>query len=224
MEYSFHFGQVWPFLPYLLGGAVMTVQLAACAFGGGALLGLAVASGIAQGPAWLAAPLSFYRSLFTNTPQLVKILLIFFGLGELGWFLSPFWAAALGLMLAESAYLAEIYRAGFTSVNRAELDAAETMGLDHWQTLRHVVLPHLLKTLFPPLANQFIVSLLYTSLGAIIGVEELTGRALNVDAQTFRSLEIFIVVGGLYVALTLVSTLLLWAVGWFVFGVRARVF
>jgi polar amino acid transport system permease protein len=109
-------------------------------------------------------------------------------------------------------------------VNRAELDAAETIGLTRIQTLRHVTLPHLLQTVFPPLANQFIVSILYTSLGAIIGVEELTGRALNIDSQTFRSLEVFIIVGVLYVALTLVSTVVLYGFGRFVLGVRARIF
>jgi polar amino acid transport system permease protein len=224
MSYSFHFSQVWPFLPYLLGGAWETVQLAACAFGGGAVIGLLVAIGIERAPAWLSGGLAFYRSFFTNTPQLVKILLIFFGLGELGWFVSPFWAAVFGLLLAESAYLAEIFRAGFASVNHAELDAAETIGLTRLQTLRYVTLPHLVQTVFPPLANQFIVSILYTSLGAIIGVEELTGRAFNVDAQTFRSLEIFIIVGTIYVVLTLVSTALLYGFGRFALGVRARVF
>jgi polar amino acid transport system permease protein len=224
MSYSLQFGQVAPFLPYLLGGTWVTIKLASCAFGGGLLIGFLVALGIQRAPRPVAAGLDFYRSFFTNTPQLVKILLIFFGLGEFGWFIDPFWAAVLGLMLAESAYLAEIFRAGFNSVRRSELEAAETIGLDRLQTLRYVIMPHLVKVLFPPLANQFIVSLLYTSLAAVIGVEELTGRALNVDSQTFRSLEIFIVVGAIYIALTVASTGILYGIGRTLFGVRARIF
>ncbi|MFK8251804.1 amino acid ABC transporter permease [Ancylobacter terrae] len=224
MTYTFNFGQVWPFLPYLLGGAWVTVQLAVCAFVGGAVLGLAIAIGIQGGPAWVRDPLRFYRNFFTNTPQLVKILLIFFGLGEIGWFVSPFWAAVLGLMLAEAAYLAGIFRAGLTSVQQSELDAAETLGLRRVHILRHVVLPHVVHTVFPPLANQFIVSILYTSLASIIGVEELTGRAMNINSQTFRSFEIFTIIGAIYILLTVLSTCALYLFGRYSLGIRARVF
>jgi polar amino acid transport system permease protein len=224
MNYTLQVGQITTHIPYLLGGAVVTVQLTFCAFIGGWLLGLLVALGIRSGPKPLAVVLEGYRSFFTNTPQLVKIFAIFFGLGELGIFIDPFWSAVLGLMLAESAYIAEIFRAGLQSVRQAELDAAETIGLSRFQILRFVTLPHLVKELFPPLSSQFILCLLYTSLASLVGVEELTGRALNIDSRTFRSLEIFVVVGIIYALLTVVATIILYGIGRYVFGIRARVF
>jgi len=224
MAYSIHFDQVLPFVPYLLGGAWVTIQLASCAFIGGTLLGLILAVGVTYGGRKLRVGTEWYLSFFQNTPQLVTILLLFFGLGELRLFISPFWASAVGLMLAEAAYLAQIFRTGFRSVHRAEIEAAETLGIPRPKVIRYVILPHLLKVLFPPLANQFVLSTLYTSIGSLIGVEELTGRALNVESQTFRSLEVFVIVAFAYFMLTVIATGILYGLGRWLFRVDAKIF
>jgi polar amino acid transport system permease protein len=224
MTYTLQFSQVLPFLPYLLGGAWITLLLTVYSFSGGALLGLAIALGIRYGSRRLGVVLEGYVSFFVNIPQLVTVLFIFFVLGEFRIFISPFSATVAGLALAEAAYLAQIFRSGFDSVRRSELDAAEVLGLRRPQVVRYVLLPHLSKVLFPPLANQFILCTLLTSVGAIVGVEELSGRTLNVESQTFRSLEVFSITAGIYLVITLLLTLALQFVGQSLFRVRIKVF
>ncbi len=91
------------------------------------------------------------------------------------------------------------------------------------QIVRHVVLPHIVKVLFPPLSNHYIVMTLGTSMGAIFGLEELTGRAFNIESRTFRSLEVFSLAAVLYLVLNVVASALLVVVGRLVFRVRVRI-
>ncbi|QYU66662.1 Flp pilus assembly complex ATPase component TadA [Leptolyngbya sp. 15MV] len=130
----------------------------------------------------------------------------------------------IGMTLNAGAYLTEIERAGFASVPQAELDAAETMGFSRAQTVWHVIAPHVVRALYPALSNHYIIMTLGTSMAAIFGVEELTGRALNANAISFRSVEIFSVVAGIYILLTIVASALLWLVGRWLFRIRAKVF
>ena len=91
------------------------------------------------------------------------------------------------------------------------------------QSIRYVILPHIARVLFPPLSNQFILMILGSSMAAVFGVEELTGRALNTDATTFRSIEVFSITGGLYVAITIIATAVLAIAGRVLFRARLRV-
>ena len=221
MHYVLHYNQIWPFLPDLLGGALLSLALSVLAFAGGFVLGLALAILRQDGGPVLSRLVRAYVAFFTNTPQLVQIYVIFFGLPDLGILFSPFAAVLLGMTLNAAAYLTEILRAAIASVHQPELDAAETLGMGRLQALRHVVLPHVLKVAMPPLSNQYILMTLGTSMAAVFGVEELTGRAFTINSSTFRSIEIFTTVAGLYVVVTFVATLLLALVGRFAF--RARV-
>ena len=117
------------------------------------------------------------------------------------------------ITLNAGAYLTQVQCAGFASVHRAEIEAAETLGFTRLQSVRFVILPHIMKTLFPPLSNLYILMTLGTSMASVFGVEELTGRTLNVNSDTFRSVEVFLVAAGLYILITLVATLLLAGVG-----------
>jgi polar amino acid transport system permease protein len=127
--------------------------------------------------------------------------------------LSPYAAVLLGMTLNAGAYLTEIQRAGFASVHRAEIEAAETLGFTRMQSVRYVILPHIMKTLFPPLSNLYILMTLGTSMAAVFGVEELTGRAFNVNSETFRSVEVFSIAAVIYIAITFIATFLLAGVG-----------
>src|SRR5262249_36485121 len=138
--------------------------------------------------------------------------------------LSSYQAVLLGMTLNAGAYLTEIQRAGFQSVRVSELDAAETLGMTRFQTVWYVIVPHVCKVLFPPLSNQYIIMTLATSMAAVFGVEELTGRAFNVSATNFRSIEVFIVTGGLYVAVTIIASAVLVLLGRWLFRVRVKVF
>jgi len=224
LAYTLQYGQVWGFIPYLLAGAVLTLQLAAIAFLAGALIGLVCASILSFGPRPARMLVRGCVTFFLNTPLLVQVFFIFFVLPEAGILLAPFTACAIGMSLNAGAYMTEIERAGFVSLRRAELDAAETLGFTLVQTIWFVIVPHIVRALFPPLSNQFIIQIMTTSLAAIFAVEELTGRAYNINAQTFRTLEIFSILAVIYVVLTIVASAVLVFAGRKLFRVRASVF
>ena len=224
MNYTPHFGQIARYLPYLCGGAAISLLLASLAFFGGMVIGLLGAMAKTSGTPilrWLAGA---YVTFFTNTPALVQVYFIYFALPAWGIVLNSFNAVLLGLTLNAGAYLTEVQRAGFLSVHRNEIEAAETLGMNRWQTVWYVILPHVVRTLYPPLTGQFILITLGTSMGAVFGVEELTGRAFSVNADTFRAFEIFVVIGVLYVLVTIAASLLLSVVGRTLFRVRMSVF
>ncbi|BAF88679.1 MULTISPECIES: amino acid ABC transporter permease [Azorhizobium] len=209
MSYTLQFGQIWPYLPRLLEGAVISLQIAVLAFCGGLFIGTLCAAIRSFGPRWLARIVGVYVVFFTNTPQLVQIYFLYFALPDSGILLSSFAAVVIGMTLNAGAYLTEIQRAGFESRRVSEMEAAEVMGFSRLQQIRYVILPHVARVLFPPLSNQFIIVTLGTSMAAVFGVEELTGEAFNINSQTFRSIEIFSVTAGIYVVLTLAASLLL---------------
>ncbi|MEE4277712.1 MAG: ABC transporter permease subunit, partial [Halieaceae bacterium] len=157
-------------------------------------------------------------------PQLVQIFFIFFALPEFGILLSPFQAVLIGMSLNAGAYLTEIQRAGFDSIQQAEVEAAETLGFSRLQLIWYVIAPHIIRALFPALSNHYIIMTLGTSMAAIFGVEELTGRALNANAISFRSIEIFTMTAGIYVVMTIVASAVLYALGRWLFRVRVRPF
>lgn len=222
MSYTLQFGQVARYVPDLLAAAWLSLQIAGLAFVGGLFLGTLGATAKVYGSPWVARPVGWCVTFLTNTPQLVQIYLIFFALPDYGVVLSPYAAVLVGMTVNAGAYLTEIERAGFLSVRPSEVEAAETLGMSRSQTIRFVVLPHVARTLFPPLSNQFILMILGSSMAAVFGVEELTGRALNADATSFRSLEIFSITGVLYVLITLVATALLAVAGKTLFRVPLR--
>lgn len=211
-------------LPYLLGGAWISLQIAFLAFAGGMLLGLIGASMQSFGGPVAKRCANAYVGFFMNTPQLVQIYFIFFALPDAGILLTPYEAVLIGMTLNAGAYLTEIQRAGFRSVRVAELEAAETLGFSRLQSIRYVIVPHIMKVLFPPLSNQYILMTLGTSMAAIFGLEELTGRAFNLTSETFRSVEIFTVTAGIYIVITLLSTLSLALIGRYGFRAKMRLF
>ena len=206
MHYALHYGQVTPYLPYLLGGALVSLWISVLAFAGGLVIGLLGAFGRIYGGPLLSRLIYGYYIFFTNTPQLVQIFFLFYGLADFGLLLTPFEAVWLGLTLNAGAYLIEIQKAGFLSTRLSELEAAETLGMSRWQQLRFVIVPHIARVLYPPLSNQFIIVIMGSSMGAIFGLEELTGRAVNINGQTFRALEVFSLAGVIYLGVTLLAT------------------
>ncbi len=210
------------FVPDGAEGALLSFWLALLAFAGALVLGLAGALAQVYGPAWLRAAVRAYVVFFTNTPQLVQIYFLYFTLPDFAVLLSPFSAVLIGMTLNGAAYLAEILRGGLLSVRRAELDAAQVLGFPPLLTLRLVMLPHLARTLYPALSNHYIIMTLGTSMAAVFGVEELTGRAFSLEARSFRAIEIFSLTAGLYIGVTLLASLLLALLGRAIGGRRAR--
>jgi polar amino acid transport system permease protein len=223
MSYTPQFGVVFAQLPYLLGGALVTLQMAFIVFWGAFVIGLFGAMGKTFGGPWTRRAINAYVAFFTNTPAFVQVYFLFNGLPDAGILLSPFAAAVIGLTINSGAYLTEIQRAGFASVRRTELEAAEVLGMSRLQSVRYVILPHIMQTIYPPLASFFIWILLGTSMSAVIGVEELTGRAVNISTTTLRSIEVFTVAAGIYIVLTVTASLALYLFGRLLFRVKMRV-
>ena len=199
-------------LPTLLAGAVVTLQLTAIAtvFGlaGGLLLGLARLSKLRL----LRLASRIYIDFFRGTPLLVQLYIIYFGIPVLfksfGIIFSfdQWTAAILGLSLNSAAYLAEIVRAGIQSIEVGQREAAGSLGLGGWQTMRYVILPQALRRMIPPLGNEFIILLKDTSLVAVIGYQELFRNGQLVVAKNFRSFEIYGMVAIIYLLLTAFSS------------------
>ncbi|WP_046866779.1 amino acid ABC transporter permease [Microvirga massiliensis] len=222
MDYTLQFGQVWPYLPRLIDGAILSLQIAFLAFCGGLLIGTAGAALKTFGSKWARRSINGYVVFFTNTPQLVQIYFLFFALPDAGILLSSYTAVVIGMTLNAGAYLTEIQRAGFESRQQSEMEAAEVLGFSRLQQIRYVILPHVARVLFPPLSNHFILMTLGTSMAAIFGVEELTGQAFNINAETFRSIEVFSVTAAIYIALTLIASVALGLIGKFAFRAKMR--
>lgn len=223
MDYTFQFGQVWPRLPYLVGGAWLSLQIAFLAFCGGILIGTICAAIKTFGGNIARRTVNVYVVFFINTPQLVQIYFLYFALPDYGIYLTSYMAVLLGMTLNAGAYLTEIQRAGFESRRQSEMEAAEVLGFTRMQQIRYVILPHVAKVLFPPLSNHYILMTLGTSMAAIFGVEELTGRAMNVNSETFRSLEVFSIVAVIYVIVTLLASVALALFGRFAFRAKMRI-
>ena len=225
MNYTFQFGVAFAQLPELLQGAIVTFELGLLTFWGGALIGLLGASLKTFGGRFLSGLAGAYVIFFTNTPALIQIYFLYFGLPELGIRWDSFTCVLIGLTLNAGAYLTEIMRAGFISVHRTEMEAAGTLGMSLVQQIRFVIVPHIAKTIYPALANFFIVILVMgTSVGAVVGVDELTGTAINISTENYRWIEMFVVVAGIYVVLTFIASLSLALLGRWAFRVRAKIF
>ena len=222
MNYTFQFGVALDRLPDLLPGAWLSLEIALLSFWGGALLGLLLASFKTYGGSITRRCADVYVTFFTNTPALIQIYFIFWGLPDIGIVLSAFTSVVIGLTLNTGAYLCEIMRGGFLSVRHTEMEAAATLGFSRWQQVRYVIVPHIAKTIYPALANYAVVLTLGTSMAMIFGVEELTGRAFNLASENYRHLEMFTVVAGIYVVLTLVVSLGLALAGRKVFRVKVK--
>lgn len=224
MNYTFQYSVVLEHLPYLIGGAWVTLQVAFLSFWLGAVIGLGGALAKLRGGPILRCIVQAYVVFFTNTPALVQIFFLFYALPDIGILLSPMVAVVIGLTINTGAYLTEILRGGILTVRQAELETAEVLGMSHLQTLRYVILPHIAKTLYAPLSNFFVWLVLGSSIAAIFGVEELTGRAINISTSNMRTIETFSVVAGIYILLTFIASMALALFGRWAFRVTARIF
>lgn len=225
MNYTFQYGVVWDNFDALMDGAWLTFQLGVVAFAGGVIIGLVGAAIKTYGPRPLRLLVDTYVVFITNTPALIQIYFLYFGLPEVDVRWSKEACVLIGLILNAGAYLTMILRAGFISVRKTELEAGQTLGFSLVQQIRYIIVPHIAKSVYPALANFFIVVLVMgTSVGALIGVDELTGQAINLSTINYRWLEYFSIVAVLYVILTFIASIGLALLGRWAFRVKARIF
>lgn len=146
-----------------------------------------------------------YVEVVRAVPILVLILWVYYGLPiVMGIAVSVFWAGVIALALSDSAFEAEIFRAGIQSIDRGQLEAADSLGLGYIDRMRYVVLPQAIRRVLPPLGNQLVYMLKMSSLVSVIGMEELTRRANELVTSQYRPLEIYTVLVLEYLVLILV--------------------
>ncbi len=190
-------------LPVLLRGALLTLEVSAVAVLIATALGVAgAAMRRSQVPA-LRALGAGYVEVFRNTPLLIQIFLIYFGLPEIGLRLSGFVSGLLALSLYTGAYNTEVFRAGLEAVPRGLREAAAALGLTTWQQFRHIVLPIAVRITLPALGNNFVSLVKNSSLVSTIGIVELTFLARDLETWTFRSFEVYGLATLIYLALLL---------------------
>jgi polar amino acid transport system substrate-binding protein len=166
--------QYLSFVPLLLRGALVTLEISIASMAVAIVLGLMLAIVRVFGNRLLSWPAVAFIEVIRGTPLLIQLFIIFYGLPTLGIRLTPFWAAVIGLGLNYAAYEAENYRAGIQAVPRGQLDAALALGLTRTQTIRKIVLPQAVRLVIPPVTNDFIALLKDSSLVSVITMVELT--------------------------------------------------
>lgn len=203
---TFSWLAIWQGLPYLLQGAGLTIIISVVAMLLALVLGLAVAL-ISQIPGAIARGLvRAYIETFRNTPLLIQIFIVYFGLPQLGLKLSPFLSGLSALTLYTAAYNTEIFRAGLEAVPKGQHEAARSTGLSPLQEAIHVIIPQALRISFPALGNNLVSLVKNTSLVSIIGMVELMFVANDISFNNFRSFEIYGAAAVLYVILVLTLT------------------
>lgn len=190
---------VWRNLPFLLRGLLLTLQMAALVIAGGTVFGLLVGILRTTRLPVLKQLAIAYIEVIRGTPLLVVLFVVYFGLPPVvGYKLTAYQAAVIGFIVFIGAYIAEDYRSGLASVPRGQIEAGLASGLNKRQVLQHIVLPQAVRRMLPALFNQFIRLTKFTSVASVIGVPELTGAALTVNAREFQPLPIIFALAATY--------------------------
>ena len=192
-------------LPFLLQGALITIEITMLSVGIGFFIGLFTGIARISRVRLLRITATIYADGIRGTPLLIQIFLIYFALPVvLGMHINPFVAAVTACGINSGAYVSEIFRAGIQSIDIGQMEAGRSLGLTWWQTMYYILLPQAFRNILPPLGNEFITMLKDSSLVSVIGFEELTRRGQLVIAQKYASFEIWMTVAVLYLIMTLV--------------------
>ena len=201
---TFDMDLVFNSFPLLLVGAGVTIQITVLSTAIGFVIGLIVGVARISHVRLLRMLAEVYVEFFRGTPLLVQIFLFYFALPVLtGQRIDPFIAAISACGINSGAYVAEIFRAGIQSVDAGQMEAGRSLGMTWIQTMRYIIVPQAFKRVIPPLGNEFIAMLKDSSLVSVIGFEELTRRGQLIIAKTYGSMEIWLSVAVIYLAMTL---------------------
>lgn len=214
--YQFNFQPVFESLDLLANGAWLTVRLSLMAMILGMVVSVLGAVGKTSGIRPLRFLIDIYVEVIRNTPFLIQIFFIYFGLPAIGLSMSPDSAALLALVINVGAYGTEIIRSGIESIPRGQIEAGRALGLGPVRIFRHVVIRPALRNIYPSLTSQFIYLMLTSSVVSVISASDLASAGADLNARTFASFEIYLVLTIMYFLLALgFST---------VFGMIRRVF
>lgn len=197
-DYTFQWRVVWKQWPQLAKAGLLTLEITVLSI----LLGLLIAMVLAvcrRSPNKTARTVAgIWIACARNTPALLQIYMAYFGLGSFGLHLSPYLSVLGAITFNNAGYLAEILRGGIGAIPPSQRQTALGLGLTPFQTYAYVIFPQVLKLVFLPIANQIILAMLNTSLGMVIGLQELTGMTTFLQSQTFRPFEFYFAAAVIY--------------------------
>lgn len=222
MAYQFEFLSTFDYSGVLVKGIVTTVELIAV----GGVLGVAVgifgAWARTQGPRWLRPIVSAYVELIRNTPFLVQLFFIFFGLPSIGVQITEMQAAILTMIINLGAYSTEIIRAGVVAVARGQIEAALSLSMTRVQIFRHIILRPALQKIWPALSSQIVIVMLGSAVCSQIAVEELSFAANFIQGRNFRAFEAYLVATAIYLLMAILLRQILHLIGTrFIFARRS---
>ena len=202
MEYEFHWNIVFDKMPQLLSGAFVTLHVSVLSM----LIGIAIAVLLAIAKMSQSRLISLSATVWVeiarNTPALFQIYMAYFGLGAFGIHLSPYAAVLSALVFVNAGYLTETFRGGFLSIPKTQYSASKSLGMSSIQVYRYIILPQMFRRIYHPMTNQFVWSILMSSLGILVGMNELSGETQRLQSLSFRTLEFFIVAAVMYFVIT----------------------
>ncbi|MEF2232034.1 MAG: amino acid ABC transporter permease [Pseudodesulfovibrio sp.] len=186
----------------LVRGLGVTLEITAISMGLMLFLGMLTALMRMSGCLVAGGLARAYMETIRNTPLLIQLFFLYFVAAPiLG--LSGFWAAVIALSLFEGAYASEIFRAGITSVDRGQWEAAKSLGMPPWTMYRHIILPQAVRRVLPPLTSQAVSLVKDSALVSTVAILDLTQQGRIIDAETFLTFEIWFTVAAIYLAVTL---------------------
>lgn len=223
MAYKFDFGAIVPHWELLLDGAILTTELTVIGAVIGVGLGIMGAWARASRTPVISQIVGVYVELIRNTPFLVQLFFIFFGLPALGVKLTEFQAAVLAMIVNLGAYSTEIVRAGIQAVPYGQIEAAQSLAMNRLQIFRYVIILPALQKIWPALSSQIVIVMLGSSVCSQIAAEELTFGANYIQALNFRAFEVYFIVTGLYLVMSILLRMFLKVLGNYLFERRRHV-
>ncbi len=202
MEYQYHWNVVLHKMPELLNAAFVTLHVSVLSMFVGIILAVFLALGKMSDSKILNFLSGTWVEIARNTPALFQIYMAYFGLGAFGIHLSPYFAVFSALVFINSGYLAETFRGGFQSIPKTQYSASKSLGMTQIQIYKHIILPQMFRKIYYPMTNQFVWSILMSSLGILVGMNELSGETQRLQSLSFRTLEFFMVAAVMYYIIT----------------------
>ena len=223
MAYAFDFGAIVPRWELLLDGAILTTELTVIGAVVGVGLGIMGAWARASRTPVISQIVGVYVELIRNTPFLIQLFFIFFGLPALGVKLTEFQAAVLAMIVNLGAYSTEIVRAGIQAVPHGQIEAAQSLAMNRLQIFRYVIILPALQKIWPALSSQIVIVMLGSSVCSQIAAEELTFGANYIQALNFRAFEVYFIVTGIYLVMSILLRMGLKVLGNYLFERRHHV-
>ena len=194
------------FFSKLYIGVLTTLQLLAVAIPSSIILGIFIGVLRVYGGKIEKTLANLYVHIFRGFPLLVTLMIMFFGLADIGIRLTPYWAAALAIIVCSSAYQSEYVRMSILSIDEGQSLAARSLGMKRSVEILYIILPQALRIALPGIGNEIIYMILYSSLAYIVGVNEIFSVAISVNSIWFKPTEVFLTTALIYLAMTTMAS------------------